>query len=92
MDILEAIKLRKSIRGYKPESVPKEILREIIEIALRAPSSLNTQPWQITVIVGEVLDNIRKGNVEKFVSGAPSIQETPFQLPVGIYRHISQFI
>jgi len=86
MDILEAIKLRKSIRGYKPEPVPKAILREIIEIALRAPSSLNTQPWQITVIAGKVLDNIKKGNVEKFVSGAPSIQETPFQYPVGIYK------
>ncbi len=77
MDIVEAIRMRKSIRGYKPEPVPKEVLEKILDAAIRSPSSMNTQPWEITVVAGEVLDNIRKGNVEMFTSGAAINPEVP---------------
>ncbi|MFA4911807.1 MAG: nitroreductase [Desulfobacteria bacterium] len=70
MDIVEAIKTRKSIRNFKPDPVPKETLREILEIASRAPSAMNTQPWEFIVLSGDVLENIRRGNVEKLNSGA----------------------
>ena len=70
MDILEAIQARKSIRGFKPEPVPKGILEKVIDTACRSPSTANTQPWEITVVTGEVLDNIRKGNIEMLTSGA----------------------
>ena len=72
MDVIEAIKTRKSIRGYKPDPVPKEVLREILEIATRAPSTLNTQPWEFTVIAGEVMEEIKQANMEKFNSGEPA--------------------
>ena len=86
MDILEAIQSRKSIRGFKPDPVPEEILREIIEIGTRAPSGLNTQPWEIAVVTGKVLDNISNGNVEKLVSEAPSTREIPSKPYEGKYR------
>ncbi|MFC2022424.1 nitroreductase family protein, partial [Chloroflexota bacterium] len=41
MDIVEAIRYRKSIRAFKPDVVPQEILKEIMELALRAPSWAN---------------------------------------------------
>lgn len=69
MDIIEAIKTRKSIRKFKPDPIPKETLREILEIAARAPSAENTQPWEFYVIAGETLDTIRKENVENLKSG-----------------------
>ena len=69
MDLIEAINSRKGIRGYKPDPVPKEVLKEILEIANRAPSGMNIQPWEITVIAGEVLEKIKQANVEKFNSG-----------------------
>ena len=72
MDVVETIRSRKSIRGYKPEPVPKEILREILEIATRAPSGLNVQPWEIAVVTGKVLDKIRQGNIEMLRSVAAS--------------------
>ncbi len=62
---------RRSIRGYKPDPVPKAVVREIIEIAMRAPSSVNTQPWNFYVISGAPLDRIRAGNVESALA-APS--------------------
>lgn len=61
MDILEAIRGRKSIRGFKQEPVPKEKIREILEIATRAPSAMNTQPWEFFVLGGETLRKIQEG-------------------------------
>jgi nitroreductase len=71
MDIIEAVKRRKSIRGYKPDRVPKEILGEILQLASRAPSAMNTQPWEFTVLTGEVLENVRRSNVDLLKSGVP---------------------
>ena len=69
MEVIEAIRTRRSIRGYKPDPVPKEVLAEILQIASRAPSSMNTQPWEFTVIAGGVLEKIKQANAEKFNAG-----------------------
>ena len=53
---------RRSIRGYKPDPVPKALIKEILALAMRSPSSMNTQPWNFTVVSGDVLDRIRAGN------------------------------
>jgi len=86
MDVIEAIRSRKSIRLFKPATVPQEVLREILEVSVRAPSALNTQPWEITVVTGEALENIKKGNLEMLSLGAtpqPDTQRKPYS---GIYR------
>jgi nitroreductase len=69
MDILDAIKKRKSIRGYKPDPVSKAMIREILEIASRAPSAMNTQPWEFAVVSGEPLRKIREESVKKINAG-----------------------
>jgi nitroreductase len=66
---------RRSIRGYKPDPVPKTLIREVIELAMRAPSSLNTQPWNFYVVAGEPLDRIRQGNTERNLAGVPESRE-----------------
>ena len=66
---------RRSIRGFKAEAVPKALIREVIALALRAPSSLNTQPWNFTVLTGEPLDRIRAGNTERNLAGVPHSRE-----------------
>src|ERR1700742_5258164 len=66
---------RRSIRGYKPEPVPQELIREILALAMRAPSSMNTQPWNFYIITGEPLDRIRKGNTERNLAGVPQSRE-----------------
>jgi nitroreductase len=75
MDIIEAVKTRKSIRGYKPDPVPKEVLEQILELASHAPSAMNTQPWEFTVLTGEVLENVRRSNVDLLNSGVPPSPE-----------------
>lgn len=71
MDVVEAMRKRRSIRGFKPEPVPKEILEEILEAACRAPSALNTQPWEFFVVAGETLRQVCRENVGLLKSGAP---------------------
>ena len=66
---------RRSIRGFKSEAVPKALIAEIIALAMRAPSSLNTQPWNFTVVTGAPLDRIRAGNTERNLAGVPSSRE-----------------
>jgi len=86
MDIVEAIKLRKSIRGYKPDPIPKEILSEILEIATRSPSATNWQPWEFTIIAGEVLGKIKQANVEMFESGVAPSPDVPCERLTGVCR------
>jgi nitroreductase len=65
MEIVEAIQQRKSIRAFKSSPVPQEILKEIMELALRAPSWGNTQPWEFAIVGGKKLEEIRQAFVEK---------------------------
>lgn len=69
MDIIEAIKKRKSVRNFKNDPIPQAVIREILETACRAPSAMNTQPWEFTVITKEVLDSVKSGVIEKFRAG-----------------------
>ncbi|MFM2300268.1 MAG: hypothetical protein RLZZ84_4 [Pseudomonadota bacterium] len=71
----EVVRGRRSIRGYKPDPVPKALIREVLEVAMRAPSSLNTQPWNFYVLTGAPLDRIRAGNTERNLAGVPSSRE-----------------
>ncbi len=66
---------RRSIRGYKSDPVPKDVIRDIVRLAIRAPSSMNTQPWHLHVVTGEPLDKIREGNTERNLAGVPASRE-----------------
>jgi nitroreductase len=66
---------RRSIRGYQQKPVPKQLIEEILELAMRAPSSMNTPPWNFTVLTGAQLDKIRAGNTERNLAGVPHSRE-----------------
>jgi len=50
MTVTEAIRARRSIRKYKPDPVPPEHVRLLLEAAMMAPSAINTRPWEFAVI------------------------------------------
>ncbi len=77
MQFDELVRGRRSIRGFKKDSVPRKVLEEIVELATGAPSSMNTQPWHFHILTGEPLDRIRKGNTERTLAGAPVQREIP---------------
>ena len=47
-----AITSRRSIRAFLPTPIPEATIREILEVATRAPSGTNTQPWKVHVLTG----------------------------------------
>lgn len=50
MDVYEAIRKRRSIRGYLPDKVPQEVLDRLLEAVRAAPSACNHQPWRFVVV------------------------------------------
>ena len=75
MEFDDVVNGRRSIRGFKDELVPKDVLREIVALASRAPSSQNTQPWHLHLVSGEPLNRIRAGNTERNLAGVPASRE-----------------
>jgi len=54
----EALGTRRSVRAFLPDPVPQDTVRHILEVASRAPSGTNIQPWHVWVAAGEVRDNV----------------------------------
>ncbi|MDF1764769.1 MAG: nitroreductase [Gammaproteobacteria bacterium] len=77
MDFETLVRTRRSVRGYKPDPVPKQVIQEIIDVAKGAPSSMNTQPWNLYVVTGEPLDKIRAGNTERMLAGVKPQRDFP---------------
>ena len=49
-DFLELVKKRRSLRRFKPDPVPKEIVEKVLEAARHSPSAGNSQPWEFVVV------------------------------------------
>ena len=79
----EVVLGRRSTRGYKQKPVPRALIEEVLGLAMRAPSSMNTQPWHFYVITGEPLDRIRRGNTERILAGHPDSREFRKGQPFG---------
>lgn len=56
-ELLELVKNRRSVRWFKPDSIPDEYIDKIIEVARWAPSGFHTQPWEFVVIKKKELRN-----------------------------------
>lgn len=50
MDFYEVIKKRRSVRKYRPDPIPDDLLKRILEAGRIAPSAKNIQPWKFVVI------------------------------------------
>ena len=59
MHVRDAVASRYSCRAFLPKPVPEKIVRDIVEVAARAPSAGNLQPWQVDVIAGEKLEALK---------------------------------
>ena len=75
MQFDEVVLGRRSIRGYQAKPVPRALIEEVLGLAMRSPSSMNTQPWNFTIVTGDVLDRIRAGNTERNLAGVPHSRE-----------------
>ena len=87
MELAQAIEERKSIRTFKPDHVSREIIENILHLATKAPSAINLQPWEFTVVDGEEKERLSrrllKAHGERRVSCSP---KTSRPLPPDIAR------
>ncbi|MGU3391184.1 nitroreductase [Sphingomonas sp. M1A8_2b] len=65
----------RSIRGYLPKPVPRALIEEVLTLAIRTPSSMNTQPYHFHIVGGAALDAIRAGNTQRMAAGIPQSRE-----------------
>jgi nitroreductase len=77
MDAIECIKNRMSIRAFKPEKVPKELLMEVVDIAKWSPSYKNSQPWEVIILSGAKKEALSKMMVELLEKGVEPTPDLP---------------
>ena len=53
VDLMEAMKERRSTRAFLEKTVARETLEYLIQLATQAPSAINLQPWELTMVSGE---------------------------------------
>jgi nitroreductase len=59
MEFESVVRGRRSIRAYTPEPVPEDLIGEILDVARWAPSSRNTQAWNVWVLSGDALERFK---------------------------------
>ncbi|MBN1254665.1 MAG: nitroreductase [Deltaproteobacteria bacterium] len=75
MKLEQAIMERKSIRAFTKDPLPRDVIEEVLQQAIQAPSAINLQPWEFTVISGEEKERLSnlllKSYREKRISCSP---------------------
>ena len=86
--VTDSIKQRRTVRGFKPDLVPDDILKSIFETAQFSASNCNTQPWFVTIVSGELRKQLEQAMMADVTSGkAPSPAFTPGDQDLeGIYK------
>ncbi len=83
MDVIDAIRARRSVRSYSDKSLPEETMRELLEAARLAPSCKNLQGYRyIPVIDKAVIHSLRDAYKQHFVCTAPGLMIACFYPPV----------
>lgn len=80
MSLAEAIRTRRSVRGFLDKPVPESIMQNVFELAQQSPSHCNIMPWKVYVASGEKRDRISEALVAAVKSGQqanPEFPETP---------------
>jgi len=77
MEVMEAIRNRRSIRGFGPEPVPRKVLEELLETCQWAPSRFNIQPVQLLILGGEVMEKVKSCLTEMDRASTPINPDLP---------------
>ncbi|MGR6874666.1 nitroreductase family protein [Pseudomonas sp. HK3] len=63
------IRQRRSIRGYKPDSIPQKLIEQILQTAQLSPSNCNVQPWQVLLATGDACQSLKQNMHNAFMRG-----------------------
>jgi nitroreductase len=68
---------RRSIRSFLPDPVPPEVITEILDVAARAPSGVNAQPWKVHVLIGPALAALSAAIIAVYDDPVASAEHAP---------------
>ncbi len=77
MEVVDALKKRYTVRAFKPDALDRNTIEKILDAALRAPSWANTQPWEIFIAGGEVLNRLREAYLANLRNCVPRQLDVP---------------
>lgn len=77
MTVSEALQTRRSCRAFRPEPVDRDLILAVLNDAMRTPSWANSQPWELFVAGGEVLEGIRRAYLENYRNHVPARPDLP---------------
>ena len=81
MDVYEAVRSRRAVRGFTDEPVPQAVLERVLAAAAWAPSGSNLQPWHIYVVTGAPLAQMKKlGGMKGILGMLPGVGKIKDQL------------
>jgi nitroreductase len=87
MSVADAIRRRRSVRGFLHDQVPEAIIREAFELAQQAPSNCNVQPWTPHIVSGLSLARLRAAMVDAGMRDEPIKPDFEADRKfVGVYR------
>jgi hypothetical protein len=79
MSLIDAVRARRSVRGYLDKQVPQEVLNRIFEIAQLSPSNCNVQPWKVYIASGELKDRLKAQMVENTANAVAPNPDYPYR-------------
>lgn len=85
MDVREAVLSRRSVRGFLDRPVDRDVLERVLDLARRAPSGGNLQPWRIHVLTGRPLAHLTKLMTERIESGGHADEQLYPIYPPGLH-------
>ena len=78
MNVADALRRRRSVRGFRSDEVPAETLRAIFESAQRAPSWCNIQPWRVYLTSGDATRRVTSALRDAATEGRPVEPDHPW--------------
>jgi nitroreductase len=81
LELTKAIMDRHSCRSFKRDAVPEPVIKEILNLAGRSPSYMNTQPWEVAVVTGLKLAEINSKRAEFAASNTPGKADVSLPSP-----------
>lgn len=82
--VTQAISSRRSTRAFLPRPVDRALVEEMLELAVRAPSGGNLQPWFVDVLAGEALEALKAAVHASFAErqGGEGLEFTVYPSPL----------
>ena len=87
-----AIRARRSVRAFRPDPVPRQLLVEILETARAAPSNFNSQPWRVYLLTGNDKQALGAALLQAHVANSvPAFSPFPQPAPPDCAARVEDF-